>query len=132
MKVFLDANILFSASVESSATRRLLGLLSRKDKPVTGPHAWEEARRNLDRTRPHLLQGLEGLRDIVTISHAFNLPPDLAVSEEDKPILAGAIGAECTHLWTSDRLHFGALYGTTLHGVTVVSSIQLADALQCA
>ena len=130
MKVFLDANIFFSASDESSATRRLLVLLARNGKPVTGPHAWEEARRNLDRKRPHLLPGLEGLRSIVTIARAFRLPPDLDVTEKDKPVLAGAIGAECTHLWTSDRLHLGALYGKTLHGVTVVSSIQLADALQ--
>jgi len=129
LKVFLDANILFSASDEKSATRRLLALLSRRAEPVTSPHAWEEARRNLDRKRPHLLAGLEGLRGVVTLSHAFKLPPAMEVAEKDKPILAGAVGAACTHLWTSDRLHFGALYGTTVHGVRIVSSIQLADEL---
>jgi len=130
VKVFLDANILFSASDEKSATRRLLDLLSHSSKPVTSPHAWEEARRNLDRKRPHLLPGLDGLRHAVTITHAFKLPPGIEVAEKDKPVIAGAIGAACTHLWTSDRLHFGALYGTTVHGVTVVSSIQLADVIQ--
>jgi predicted nucleic acid-binding protein len=129
VKVFLDANILFSASDEKSATRRLLDLLSRHGAVFTGPHAWEEARRNLERKRPHLLAGLDGLRGTVTITHAFTLPPELPVAEKDKPVLAGAIGASCTHLWTSDRLHFGGLYGKTVHGVAIVSSLQLADAL---
>lgn len=130
MKVFLDANILFSASDEKSATRRLLACLASHGEPVTNAHAWEEARRNLERKRPHLLAGFEGLRQIVPISHAFRLPADIEVAEKDKPILAGAIGAACTHLWTSDRQHFGSLYGVTLHGVRIVSSIQLADVLE--
>ena len=130
MKVFLDANILFSASDEQSATRRLLDALSRRGKVVTSPHAWEEARRNLERKRPQLLPGLERLRRAVAITHAFALPPDIQVAEKDKPILAGAVGAVCTHLWTSDRVHFSALYGTRVHGVAIVSSIQLADELQ--
>jgi predicted nucleic acid-binding protein len=129
VKVFLDANILFSASDEASATRRLLHLLSRRGRCVTSPHTWEEARRNLERKRPHLLAGLEQLLHTVTISHAFSLPTDVALVEKDKPVLAGAIGSTCTHLWTSDRLHFGAWYGTTLHGVKIVSSVQLADEL---
>lgn len=94
---------------------------------VTSPHAWEEARRNLERKRHHLLEGLESLRTKVSITQAFLLPTSVELAEKDKPILAGAAGARCTHLWTSDRLHFGALYGTQIHGVTVVSSIQLAD-----
>ena len=126
MKVFLDANILFSASDSNSATRRLLEVLSRRGSAVTNPHAWEEARRNLERKRPHLLPGLESLRQTVAITSAFRLPADVAVAEKDKPVLAGAVGAACTHLWTSDRQHFGALYGKTLHGVAIVSSVQLA------
>ena len=130
MKVFLDANILFSASDGKSATRHLLDRLACRNELATSPHAWEEARRNLDRKRPHLLPGLESLRPTVAITHAFQLPADVEVTEKDKPILAGAIGAACSHLWTSDRLHFGSLYGTTLHGVITVSSIQLADELE--
>lgn len=129
MKVFLDANILFSASHADSATRGLLNNLLTRGSAVTSPHAWEEARRNLERKRFHLLAGFEALRDVVAISRAFHLPADVDLVEKDKPILAGAIGAGCTHLWTSDRLHFGPFYGTVVHGVRIVSSIQLADAL---
>ena len=128
--ILLDANILFSASDEKSATRVLLNRLTERGKPVTSPHAWEEARRNIEQKRPRLLPGLEELRPCVTITHAFELPPDIGVAEKDKPVLAGAIGAGCTHLWTSDRRHFGVLYGKTVHRVMIVSSIQLADAIE--
>lgn len=129
MKVFLDANILFSASDTGSATRGLLDRLIEVGKAVSSPHAWEEARRNLERKRPHLLPGLEEVRCRLTITHAFRLPPDVDVADKDKPVLAGAIGAGCTHLWTSDRRHFAALYGQTIHGVVIVSSTQLAAEL---
>jgi hypothetical protein len=73
---------------------------------------------------------LDRLRQVVALTHAFHLPADVQLAEKDKPVLAGAIGSGCTHLWTSDRLHFGAWFGKELHGVTVVSSIRLADLLQ--
>jgi predicted nucleic acid-binding protein len=125
MKVFLDANILFSASDEKSATRSLLDRIVGYGELSTSPHTWDEARRNLAQKRPHLLDGLAHIRHRLTITRAFRLPPDVDVVEKDKPVLAGAIGAGCTHLWTSDRRHFGHLYGTTIHGVEICSSIQL-------
>lgn len=129
MKVFPDANILFSASDTNSATHGLLDRVAGHGEVVTSPHAWEEARRNLEQKRPHLLPGLEEVRRRVMVTHAFTLLPDTAVADKDMPVLAGAVGAGCTHLWTSDRRHFGQLYGKTIHGVTITSSIQLAAAL---
>ena len=129
MKVFLDANILFSASDPKSATRQLLDRVLTRGQAVTSPHAWEEAKRNLERKRPHLSRGLAALRRRITMTHSFRLPADAALPEKDKPILAGAVGHGCTHLWTSDSLHFGSLYGKTVGGVKVVSSVMLADAL---
>ncbi len=129
MKVFLDANILFSASDVDSATHSLLDRVARHGKLVTSAHAWEEARRNLERKRPHLLAGLEEMRRRLTVTYAFRLPPDVDIVDKDKPVLAGAIGSGCTHLWTSDRRHFGQLYGKTIHGVVIISSVQLAVSL---
>lgn len=130
MKVFLDANILFSASDTKSATHRLLERVACHGNLVTSPHAWEEARRNLEQKRPHLLDGLESIRGRVTVTHAFTLPPNVNVADKDKPVIAGAIGAGCTHLWTSDCRHFGPLYGKTIHGVLIATSIQIAAALE--
>ncbi len=129
MKIFLDANILFSASDSRSATFRLLKMLKDEHETLTSPHAWEEAIRNLQAKRPHLLPGLDQMKSFVLITHAFILPDSLPIelAEKDKPILAGAIGAKCTHLWTSDSRHFGHLYGTTIHGVLICSSIQMAE-----
>lgn len=129
MKVFLDANVLFSASDSGSATRHLLDRVLHAGAAVTSPHAWEEARRNLAQKRAQHLQGLSALQCQVSITHAFKLPSGVDLPDKDLPILAGAIGANCSHLWTSDRLHFGSLYGRVVHGVRIVSSLQLAEEL---
>ena len=127
MKIFLDANILFSASDLRSATFRLLSLLRQHHETVTSPHAWEETRRNLEAKRAHLLTGLDQLKSLVATTHAFRLPAAKEVIEKDQPILAGAIGASCTHLWTSDQRHFGHLYGRNIAGVLICSSVQMAE-----
>jgi len=129
VRVFLDANILFSAADPKSATRHLLVTLAASHEAVTSPHAWEEARRNLELKRPEHRKGLDDLREFASITGAFTPPPEMQLPESDIPIMAGAIGARCEYLWTSDRTHFGRYYGTRLGGVTVVSSIQLAEQL---
>ena len=130
MKVFLDANILFSASASQSRTSAILRALFRLNhEAVTSSYAWSEVRRNLAAKRPYLLSGLEELRDIVTIIDAPVSPVDVECVEKDVPILAGAIGAQCTHLWTGDKAHFGKFYGKKTHGVMVVSNILLTELL---
>lgn len=125
MKLFLDANILFSASDPKSATHQLLMMASKTATLITSPHAENEARRNLANKRAHLLPGLESLLLKVSFSHALGDVSTIKLEEKDKPILAGAIASGCTHLWTSDKMHFGHLYGHTVKGVTIVSSLQL-------
>lgn len=130
MRVFLDANTLFCAADEHSATRCLLeGLLSRRAQVVTSPHAIEEARRNLAARRPQHLRGLDELQGKIETTHEFDVGIRANVPDEDKPIVIGAASSGCTHLWTSDKRHFGRYYGETAHGLTIVSSIILADLL---
>ena len=128
MRIFLDANVLFSAAASESATRRLLEAVLRHAEAVTCPHAWEEARRNLALKRPSLLDGLDALERRLEITLAFAAPlPATELPACDEPVLAGAIGAGCSHLWTGDRRHFGRYYGRTLGGVRIVSAAMLAD-----
>ncbi len=127
MKVFLDANIHFSASDAGSATRQLLSMVLKTGCAWTSPHAWEEARRNLASKRPHLLSGLADIEGTVLTTHALQARLDVEVEEKDRPILAAAVASGCTHLWTSDRKHFGHLYGKTVQGVLIMSSLQLLD-----
>ena len=129
MRVFADANILFSAASKQSATRELFEILHKKCEIVTCPHALEEARRNLERKRPEHADGLGSIMTKLIVSNAFCSSLSVELPQEDIPILAGAIGSQCTHLWTSDKRHFGKWYGRAVAGVEIVSSIMLANEL---
>jgi len=129
MRVFLDANILFSASVPECATRRLLDAVSARGEILSNAHAIEEARRNLAAKRPSQLPEFEALWRRVRVTDAFVVVSLIGLPAEDVPILAGAVGARCTHLWTSDKRRFGRLCGAIVEGVRIVSSILLADEL---
>lgn len=129
MRVFLDANILFSAADSRSATRQLLDAVLDRAEAVTGQHALEEARRNLQIKRPQHLGGLTVIQRRITTTAAFDGQIHVQLPQEDIPIVAGASGSGCSHLWTSDRRHFGRYYGKKIGGVLVVSSIMLADLL---
>jgi len=129
MRVFLDANVLFSASSSGSNIARLVELVIERHSAVTSDFALEEARRNVALKRPAWVAGLSALerRLEVVPSILFELP--VALEEKDRPILCAAIRSGCEALVTGDRTHFGALYGTTIEGVRVVSQVELAQML---
>lgn len=129
MRIFIDANILFSAANRASATRNLFNVAAEHAELVTNPHAWEEAHRNLTQKRPEHLSGIDDLKKHLEVSSAFGRIERTDLPHHDIPILAGAVGAGCTHIWTSDKKHFGKWYGRQMHGVVVVSSVLLADIL---
>lgn len=130
MRIFLDANILFSASANGSATRLLFdAVLKYTNECLTNPHAFEEAKRNIEAKRPQQLSEFKKISKSISVSNAFYTDFTADLPQQDIPILAGAIGSQCTHLWTSDKNHFGALYGKTIHDVQIISSILLADIL---
>ena len=49
----------------------------------------------------------------------FADPTEIYMADKDQPILAGAMGAGCSHLWTNDARHFGSFYGRTIDSVLV-------------
>ncbi len=134
MRIFLDANVLFSAAKSDGAVRRLLALLVE-----AGHECWadgyvvEEAQRNLvakaPRGVPVLDALLAGMHLAAAHPHPAALEATLALPEKDRPVLAAAIRLECEGLVTGDRTHFGAFYGKTLGGVTIYSPRLLAEAL---
>ena len=133
MRIFLDANILFSAAKTDGALRRLLGLLR-----AAGHECWadgyvlEEARRNLHAKAPDSLPALEVLVAQIRVAAAH---PDAGqgfpakLPEKDRPVLAAAVRLGCDALVTGDRSHFGAFYGKTVAGVAIHSPRSLAEAL---
>lgn len=134
MRIFLDANILFSAAKSDGAVRRLVELLLE-----AGHECWvdgyvvEEARRNLAAKFP---QGLAVLEQLLARMHAAPghpageaLEEARALPEKDRPVLAAAILNRCAALVTGDRTHFGKLFGKTIRGTAIHSPRSLAQAV---
>src|SRR6266849_8043399 len=134
MRIFLDANVLFSATKSDGAVRRLLDLLIE-----AGHECWadgfvaEEARRNLAAKFP---DGLPVLETLLLRLHTGPVhTPDSALEdglplpEKDRPVLAAAIRHGCEALVTGDRAHFGRLYGKAIHGVTIHTPRSIAETL---
>jgi len=129
MKVFADANVLFSAADPASATRILLNALFLHATIVVNQHVWEEARRNLEMKRPGWANNLEELKPSFQFSSRLTMVKDSQLPDKDQPVLNGAVAARCSHLWTGDKRHFGYLYGKTINGTLIVPATVLADEL---
>ena len=127
IRVFLDANVLFSASSEGSNISRLVHLLIEQGEAVTSDFAAEEARRNVLIKRLAWAQNLDVLMARVNSvpSIQFDLPVEL--TGKDQPILCTAIRSGCQYLATGDKQDFGHLYDHTVDGVTVITLAKLAE-----
>ena len=136
MRVFLDANILFSAAKTNGAVRELLRLLQGADHECwIDDYVVFEAYRNLTTKGPEALSALDALVASCRLSPAQ--VPGTSTSraeidwlpEKDRPVLAAAIRLRCDALVTGDRTHFGAGYGKVFAGVMIHSPRSLAEAL---
>lgn len=119
-RVFLDANVLFSAAwLEDSGLARLWHLSGAA--LVSSRYALAEAERNLDTDaqRARLQNLVQGMMLIDAPEHAV-LPAGAELVAKDTPILLAAIESRATHLLTGDRTHFGGLYGRTIGGVKIM------------
>lgn len=120
-RVFLDANVLFSAAYRADAGLSRLFRL-RRCTLVTSDYAVEEAVRNLP--DPAQRARLDVLLERVTlVCGTFDnvpLPTGVALPDDDLPILRAAMAARCTHLATGNLRHFGRHLGTRVGGVLIV------------
>jgi uncharacterized protein len=134
MRVFLDANILFSAAKSDGAVRALVRLLlDRRHECWVDAYVVAEARRNLVSKGSQAIQLLDALLGHLQIAPALAgaveaveldwLPP------KDCPVLAAAVRLGCDALVTGDRKHFGSAYGLKISGVTIQSPRSLAKAV---
>ena len=119
-RLFLDANILFSAAYRLQAGLRRLWELGDVDL-VTSSYALEEARVNLQ--EPMQRERLEQLAHTMRITASFvnrPLPEGVTLPDKDRPILLAAIDAQATHLLTGDFRDFGPYYGHVVEGVLIL------------
>jgi predicted nucleic acid-binding protein len=121
-RVFLDANVLYSAAyLERSGLGRLWSL---KDvELISSAYAIEEARRNLAIDRPEALQRLVQLTttlSIVDAPRALTMPKNVRLDPKDHPILLAAIHSHAGYLLTGDVRHFNHLFGKRISGVLIL------------
>lgn len=134
MRVFLDANVLFSAAKSDGAIRALVRLL------VDGGHeCWvddyvvAEARRNLGVKSSDAMAAFDALLPYFKFGAAIRPLPDPAqldwLPEKDRPVLSAAMRLQCDALVTGDRTHFAAGYGKVFGEVTIHSPLSMAKTL---
>ena len=119
-RVFLDANVLFSAAYRSDSGLRVLWRRAHAA-ILTSDYAVDEARRNLPgNDQRERLDALVRSCEIVPTPSTMVLPDGLALPLGDQMIFRAAMAAHATHLLTGDRAHFGSHYGRTLAGVLIL------------
>jgi predicted nucleic acid-binding protein len=114
LRVFLDANVLFTAAYSPQGLSAFLIELGAAGRLtlLTSPIAIVEAERNLEAKRPAALPALS--RGLGAVRIVGEPPPADVVkltpaelSAKDRPLLAAAIVAGATHFVTGDVADFG-------------------------
>ena len=131
MRVFLDANILFSASNPKWLSSLLLDVLELHGELVTSEFAAQEARRNVAAFSEDLIDGLEKwFARVHILADTGKASSPLELAEKDRPILDAAISGNCTHLLTGDARHFGMWMGKSVSGVKIVNQRMMTEELR--
>ena len=118
LRLFLDANILFTAAYSPEGLSALLFELRRRGilRLLSSEHAAEEARVNLQLKQPDALGRLERLLKLLEVVHTpAKSPIALSVPEDDLSIFGAALAAGATHFITGDRKHFGRYFDRPAH-----------------
>ncbi|WP_018465353.1 PIN domain-containing protein [Calidithermus timidus] len=120
MRVFLDANVLFSAALGGEVFR-LIWLLAERGRLelCTSLQCWLEAEFNLERKRPQaaprlplLMQRVHLVAEPEGTDPPSNEPLKTLfklLSDKDHPVLQAALQAQAQILITGDLCHFGPL-----------------------
>lgn len=135
MRVFLDANILFSSAKSAGAVRAFLAELKASGHAlVADAYVVDEARRNIEARFPEALDDFEGLLGELELFTGVCAPLPVETAPElpdkDRPVLSAAIQRGCHGLVTGDKTHFGAFYGKDIEGVMIHSPASLARHLE--
>ena len=119
-RIFLDANILFSAAYGSPSLNRLWKLAQQKRCLLfASKFVVEEARCNF--FHPDQMKRLENyLPEVRIVSEVDpSLPCPIELPEKDRPVLMAAISIKADYLMGGDSTHFGKYFGQTVNGVKI-------------
>jgi predicted nucleic acid-binding protein len=107
MKLFIDANVLFTAAYSPQGKASLL-IDTLHSVMVTSVYAAEEARRNILAKKPDALVAFETLIDkIEFVQSAQSGHCPIELPRKDQPIFLAALKSGATHLLTGDLKDFG-------------------------
>ena len=112
MRLFLDANVLFTAAHNPKGKAALIIELGAAGiwQLATSAYAAEEARRNIARKYPSRTQPLEALVQVVRIvPDATQIDCPAGLPDKDCPIYRAARGCQADVLLTGDIRDFGFL-----------------------
>lgn len=132
MRVFLDANVLFSGALPRSRTGEFLEFVRREAELVSSQAAVDEATRNMERKLSDaapVVRNLQKLLRSIRLSALVAELPGVQLVEKDRHISGAAVASQCTHLLTGDERHFKHLFGRVVGGVKVVHAALLAEEL---
>lgn len=127
MRVFLDANVLFSASNSKSRIGELVYLLVDKGYAFTSDLALEETSRNLLLKRAEWIAAFTSLRERIIKVQTIHFDIKVTLDAKDIPLLCAAIHAGCDYFVTGDKYDFGHLYGQKIEGVEVITVKRLTE-----
>lgn len=134
MKLFFDANVIFSAAHREEGRAQELVALARAGRCelTASAHALEEARRNLELKSVRFEDRLAAtLAQTTVVPEAPAALTEWAKEQglpgKDAPILAAAVHAGADLLVTGDTRDFGHLFGRVLRGTRVVTPASAID-----
>jgi predicted nucleic acid-binding protein len=133
LRIFLDANILFSAAKSDGAIQALVAaLLDAGHECWVDGYVIDEARRNISVKASSRLQRLDELLSRMRVaaqSPAVHRADIDGLPDKDRIVLAAAAALSCEILVTGDRTHFGRFYGRRIAGVRIDSPRSLYEQL---
>lgn len=115
-RIFLDANVLFTAAHNPKGKAALLiepGIKGHWDL-YTSIYAAEEAKRNIEIKYPDSIPGLDQIiKHINLVRHYSDHPCPDGLNMKDRPIFQAAVECSATHLLTGDIKDFGRYMNQT-------------------
>lgn len=131
-KLFLDANVLFTAAHRRNGKAALVIELGKRGhwRCLTSPYALEEAQRNLEMKYPAAAQSLHSITTPLELQkHRPDLDFPAGLPAKDQPIFQAALACGADFLLTGDLRHFGSLMHRPQHtfGVHVTTVADFLD-----
>jgi len=120
-RVFLDANVLFSAAYREQAGLLRLWRLAGVEL-MTSDYAAQEAEANLTdpAQRNKLMKILKTMTIIPHPRRMLSLPAGVHLPEKDAPIMQAALAGGAAILLTGDVTHFGRYFWKNVGGVRIL------------